>query len=126
MAEPGRTIRSQEKLTRGDKGEWRHTFTNETTGAAIDMSGKTWRATWRAAAADGSFDYDGAVLATSTIDATDAADGVILETLPSSQSELLASSPVWVDLESTDATDPEDVRTWIMDKVKIQGAPSHD
>ena len=108
-------------LKRGDSREWQHTFTvtDSDPVQAYDLSGRTWLAQIRA-----TLDPDSPLMATLTVDSSDAANGVITVTLPASEARNLTGSSAYWDLEATLIADPEDVRTWVEGEVEILGDAS--
>jgi hypothetical protein len=103
-------------LYRGDTRVWSLAFTEDDGETAIDMSGKTWRAQVRETPDSAS------ALMDITVDAADAADGLLELTLPATEWAGVASetpSTKWAwDLESTESGV---VRTYLKGKVKIIG-----
>lgn len=91
-----------------------------------DLSDRTWEAQVRA-------DLDeGALVATMTVDVSEAGSGKIVVSLPASQSRLLVTGTTgdqetpgkgryfW-DLQATRTADPEDVKTWFSGKIDVSG-----
>jgi hypothetical protein len=103
-------------LYRGDTRVWTFAFLEDDQETTIDLTGKTWESEVRSAT-DAS-----PVLLTFTIDDTDAADGVIVVTLPATawdDVDIGSTAPTskWFwDLQSTEAGV---VRTWVKGKVKV-------
>lgn len=89
-------------------------------GAAVDLSDRAWAAEVR-----DSLDEPATLTATFTVDDTNAATGVLVLTLPASESANLATvsgkATYYWDLQATDLTDPEDVFTWLAGKLKVAG-----
>lgn len=119
-----------EKLIRGDSRTWTDTFEENTgTTAApvwtpIDMSGWTWLCQIRP-------DLNrGTVIATVTVDTTNAATGIIVRKLTADQADLLpgqddpATKPVvYMDLQGTRTSDGFR-QTWKRWKVTVEGDTS--
>lgn len=104
----------------------------------LDLSGRTWVAQVRATK-----DRPAEVLATITVDAADADEGVIRVSLLPAQSGLLATGPdatpdgvsptfqpgkatYWWDIQATKDDDATDVKTWFGGKVLVDGDVSED
>ena len=108
---------------RGDTKEWTLTFADDAA-APVDMSAWTWLAQVRA-----SRDEPDTVVATFTVDDTNAATGTLILTLPAAQAALLVTGTTdglptpgkatyYWDLQGTDGTV---VKTWLAGKVKVTG-----
>ena len=115
MADPGLPGSAPLTLYRGDTRVWTVAFTTDD-GDNLDLSGRTWVAQVRG-------DQDrGTLLATITVDTTDAATGGLTLTLPSSESLGLTTTDgravAYWDLQSDDSGV---VTTWLAGKVKILG-----
>lgn len=102
----------------GDTRTWRTTVYEDDGTTPMDLTGKTWLAQVRA--------NDGAsstVMATFTVDSTDAATGVLVLTLPAAEAANLVKEsegekkPAW-DLQGTEAGE---VRTYLRGKVTVRG-----
>lgn len=109
------------KLYRGDTRHWTATFTEDD--VAYDLTGHTWLCEIRADRSRGT------VLATLTVDATDAATGTIARTLSAAEADTLEptdpadpESYYWWDLQSTAPSG--DVTTWLAGKVTVAGDAS--
>lgn len=89
-------------------------------GATVDLSDRTWDAQVRA-----TLDEPTAITATFEVDDSDAATGLLVLTLPASESAALATvngrATYYWDLQATSIADPEDVFTWMAGKVKVTG-----
>lgn len=85
-----------------------------------DLSDRTWDAQVRS-----TLDEPTAVTATFDIDDTDGATGLLVLTLPASESANLATvagrATYYWDLQATSIADPEDVFTWLAGKIKVTG-----
>ena len=120
MADPGMPGDAPLELYRGDERVWTVTLTDDDD-TPLDLSGREWTAQIRV-------NKDrGTLLATITVDATDADEGRLTLTLPTSQAKTLATtlgkaSGFW-DLQ---ADDGGSVKTWLAGKVKVIGDVSTD
>jgi hypothetical protein len=100
-------------LYRGDTRVWVDTFRDAETGAPLDLSGHTFLAQIRA-------ERDATeVMAVMTIDAGNAANGVLLRTLPATEARKLQGTAAYWDLQTTRADGF--VRTYLAGKVRIKG-----
>lgn len=115
MALPGN---ADLKLYRGDTRVWLVTFTADD-GSDLDLSGRTWVAQIRSDLA-----RTDPVVATVTVDDTDAATGTLTLTLPADEAANLGplndkgQAVLYWDLQSDDAGV---VQTWLAGKVKVTG-----
>lgn len=99
-------------LYRGDTRIWRDEFADAATGHALDLTGYMFRAQIRDS-------IDGDVIATMTVDDSDAANGVITRSLTATQTAALAAARAAWDLE---LTSPDGfVRTYLAGAVRIRG-----
>jgi hypothetical protein len=109
---------------RGDTKEWTIEFADDATPPApVDMSGWTWEAQIRA-----TLDEPDSIVATITVDHTDAATGTLGLTLPAAQSDNLVTGPAagfdpgkaryYWDLQGTSGSV---VKTWLAGKVDVKG-----
>lgn len=103
---------------RGDTKEWTLGFADDATPpVAVDMSDWAWLAQIRA-----SLDEPDSVVATFTVDATDAATGTLVLTLAAAQSDNLVTvdgkATYYWDLQGTNVAV---VKTWLAGKVKVTG-----
>jgi hypothetical protein len=108
---------------RGDK--WGPiAFTSRT---ALDLSGRTWLAQIRATK-----DEPAEIIATFTVDSSDAAAGIIRLTLPPTESAKLVtgttggrstpgSGKYFYDVQATLDSDPTDVKTWFAGSITAKG-----
>lgn len=119
MALPGTfDFSGDNALYRGDKRADRHTFTDTETGDPIDLTDppRTWRAQIRTSQA-----FDATVLSDLDVDDADAATGVLVVTIPASETAAVEVSAGYWDLEATLTGDSEDVRTWLAGEVEFVG-----
>jgi hypothetical protein len=109
---------------RGDTKEWTATFADDATPPApVDMSAWSWLAQIRATQ-----DEPATVVATMTVDATSAATGTLVITLPATEAAKLVTGDAagfdpgkatyYWDLQGTDGAV---VKTWLAGKVKVTG-----
>lgn len=88
-------------LTRGDTWSISFTFSAEN-GDPIDLTGSTWLSQIRPAGAGGRIDSNQPIFATWTIDSTAEADGIIVLTLDSSETEKAdIEVTYWYDIQQT-------------------------
>lgn len=101
---------------RGDTKEWTAEFADDDA-AAVDMSAWTWLAQVRS-----SRDEPDSVIATFTVDDTDADSGTLVITLPADESANLVTTDgkatYYWDLQGTSGSV---VKTWLTGKVKVTG-----
>ena len=100
---------------RGDTKQWTIDFAEGA--VATDMSAWTWLAQIRS-----TLDEPDSVVATFTVDDTDAATGALVLTLPAAQADNLVTvvgrATYYWDLQGTDGAV---VKTWLAGKVKVTG-----
>ena len=103
---------------RGDTKQWTIDFADDSAPPSpVDMSVWTWLAQIRS-----SLDEPDTVVATITVDDTDAATGTLALTLPATEAANLVTvdgkATYYWDLQGTDGTV---VKTWLAGKVKVTG-----
>lgn len=103
---------------RGDTKQWTIDFADDATPpVAVDMSAWSWEAQIRA-----TLDEPDSIVATLTVDETDAAAGSLTLTLPAAEADNLVTvdgrATYYWDLQGTDGTV---VKTWLAGKVKVTG-----
>lgn len=121
MAEPI-PVKVKRTLWRGDTRVWTHVFTDTDSGDPIPITGWTFLSQFRD-------DLDrGTVIATATCSITDGPNGVMVETLPATQADLLPGQTdpdekpiVYWDLQSTVGGV---VQTWKYARVPVGGDSS--
>src|SRR5688572_15619228 len=103
-------------LYRGDTRTWQLDFTEDDEVTTVDVSGRSWRAQIRESQAS-----DAALIASMTIDSTDADDGLLVMRLTATEARKLTGSSGYWDLEGTLISDAEDVRTFLAGDVEVEG-----